>query len=215
MLDLTLFTNPSDLREFARQEINIGGFVGACDGRVIIVDLSRKVSDTDNLIDFHADLKTRNPHYKTEEHLRQLNLQQEQLDWQTLPAINPDKYKECNNCESDGKIASRKHGCEECNDRGEVEFSNDHNLYTIPCKSCGGDGNDFTGRYELCPTCHGTKKHLSFVPHVLGNDDYAMSGEYAELLLKLPDIEYLWIEEYQFFFFRFSHGYGIVNPMKR
>lgn len=212
-LNLSRYISSGDCREFTQKVVDIGGYLGACNGYYLIVDTTTKGKHY-GFFDFHKERKQHVNGYKLESQLQAIQENLDSFEWLDMPEIKDEHYRDCDSCNDNGKIPIRKTGCAECNGSGAVEFENDHNWYEVECKSCDGHGDEFTGGFENCHCCNGTKKHLSNVPVFKANDDWSMNGQYVELFNDLPNIKFFWHESYEYFVFRFTHGFGVIMPMR-
>jgi len=213
LINLSKYTSKNDARVFANKVINISGYLGVCNGHILIIDETTKDKHY-GFLDFHSERKQQVQDYKLEDQLNSIRENLDSFVWDDMPPINDEHYRDCHDCNDRGLVPIREDGCSECKGSGEVELENDHNSYEIECKGCNGDGNAFAGGFEPCNKCAGTKKHLSYVPVLTVNTKWALSGEYVQSLGRLPNVKLSWQEQYEFFAFKFTGGFGIIMPMR-
>jgi hypothetical protein len=214
LLNLSQYTNKNDTRIFTNKIVKIGDCLGVCNGHIIIIDETTKGKHY-GFHDFHASRKIEVKEYKIESQLKSISDNLDTFDWSQMPQIKEEHYRDCNSCNDRGLVPVREVGCAECQGSGEVELENDYNTYEMECKSCAGEGDALTGCVEACGQCKGTKQHLTFVPVLIANDKWALSGEFVQSLGSLPDIRISWQEQYEYFVIKFSGGFGVVLPMRR
>jgi hypothetical protein len=213
LLNLSQYTASGDCREFANKVVDIGGYLGVCNGHYLIVDTTTKGKHY-GFYDFHEERKQYVSGYKLESQLQAIQRGLNNFEWIDMPIIKEDHYKTCDACNEHGKVPARDTGCSECKGSGQVELENDYNTYEVDCKSCDGDGNELLGGMESCDCCKGSKKHLNYVPVLKANDDWSLNGQYVLLFENLPKVKLYWHEKYEYFLFKFTNGFGVIMPIR-
>lgn len=215
LLNLSRYTSSGDVRDFANKVIDIGGYLGVCNGHYVLLDFTTKGKHY-GFLDFNKEREKAMGYgkYSLGGQLKDIQKNLDYLPWQDMPTIKEEHYKECHDCNVFGKVPSRLYGCKECDGEGSVDLENEHNSYDVECKSCEGDGNEFAGGYENCSQCQGTKKHLSFVPMLKINKEYGINGEYVRLFNDLPNVKIAWHEKYKYYILKFTGGMVLVTAMR-
>jgi hypothetical protein len=211
-IQLHKYTAKDDYKPQINKVLDVGGYLGATNRHALIVDCTTKGKHY-GFFDFYANLESeRGEPTKLKAQLESIESNLDSYAWQDMPVISESDYKKCFNCNSDGLVRSLGGECEECEGSGEVCLETDFNDYDVECKSCDGEGRGFSGM-ELCDRCDGTKRHLDYVPMLMGSGNWSLNGRYVQKFSALPDVKVCWHDEYEFFALKFTGGFGIVMPM--
>lgn len=212
MLDITQFKAKDDPRAWLKRIIDVGGFLGACNGNYVVIDTTTKskfygfpkfekfAPNSINLIDKLISIVKTPSNFK----------------WQEMPSISNFTSKQCSDCNINGFTQKRDHVCRECNGEGAVTLESDYNTYEIECKNCGGDGYEFSG-WQKCPNCHGTKKDYNFVPISLesqSNPAWSLNAAYAFKFSTLNSVQIAWRDDWGMYAVRFDGGAAVIMPMR-
>jgi hypothetical protein len=207
------FIDPLSATRLFSDFVLINGYLGAVNGRCLIVDeVNRDNIELGGLVDVF-DLLTLPKNESAIPGALDDIQHDTNLKWRDFPELPLIGYKECQSCEEDGCIPESTRGCDECDSVGELSFSNSKNEYTVTCLSCDGDGNAHTGKYVSCKTCYGTKKNFSLVPSIAGNEKYCLNAQVIPLFDAFSNVKIAWHEKSSMFAVKFDGGYGVISPM--
>lgn len=167
-MDLSIFLNPNDQREFARVPFCIGVHSFFNNGDVMV-----RVGKMDG----HSDIDSLEVSPTYREGVLKYFRTFDECDgsgYVQLPTPPEWVEKTCKPCDGIGKAQI----CGECDGLGEVKLSNDFNQYRCDCKTCDGAGEhsitnpDLKGlKTQPCSECWGAGKlvtNLSEVESVCG-----------------------------------------------
>ena len=209
LIALSNFMNKRDTRDFTSKLIDVAGYLGACNGHLLIVD-STINNKNNGLLDFYKQRIKNTTDYNLHRQLEGVEKRLNHYSWSDLPVIDNDLYQQCYCCNGRGKVRKKQYSCE-CLSSEKVRREGDYNKYPDGSQFCVD--NDSTDDFVTCFQCKGSKKNITYASVLAANDKWVLNGEYVLLLCDLPDIKISWQEHHELCLFKFTGGFGVIMPM--
>lgn len=212
MLDITKFKAKNDPRAWLNRIIDVGGFLGACNGSYVVIDTTTK----SKFYSFPKFEKFAPNSVELIDKLFSIVKTPSDFKWQEMPNISHITPKQCSDCNINGFTQKRDYDCRECNGEGTVTLESNYNTYEIECKSCEGDGYEFSG-WQRYPNSHGTKKDYNLVPITLNSQSKnacSLNAAYAFKFSTLNSVQIAWRDDWGMYAVRFDTGAAVILPMR-
>ena len=195
------FCNPDDARFFCRQPFpDMKGNVLATDGKVIVSVPANFATEEIQVYQKAIDIFAK---YLDPE-LFQTGFVPLKVEIPPYPPcapcngtgkVNEERETECPDCDGEGGhyIGRHYYECIECDGSGKVADQSKTDVKKIDCEKCGGTGRGF---------------------HPVKLDARSFQSKYLELIMELPNAEYLPDgDKHAIMRFKFDGGIGCLMPM--
>ena len=139
----------------------------------------------------------------------------ESFTYQELTDFKKPEMKKCATCR--GHKKAYKATCFECDGEAFVTLENDHNVYSVECQSCDGDGEIIHRGGEIdCCDCKGTGEvtEKQWDAREIFNSGVHINASLVIKYLDLPNVKFSPDKVGDRLFVKFDGGYGVIMGMR-